>query len=63
MVTCVWFKRDLRVTDHAALARAAANGTVLPLYIVEPDYWALPDTSARQWAFIRETLTLSLIHI
>lgn len=57
MVTCVWFKRDLRTTDHAALAQAAANGTVLPLYIVEPDYWALPDTSARQWAFIRETLT------
>lgn len=54
-VTLVWFKRDLRVTDHPALALAAAQGgTVVPVYIVEPDYWALPDTSARQWDFTRE---------
>ncbi len=54
MTTILWFKRDLRVTDHAALAAAAAQGPVVPVYIVEPDYWALPDTSARQWAFTRE---------
>ncbi len=52
----LWFKRDLRVTDHAALAFAASQGPVLPIYIVEPDYWALPDTSARQWDFTRECL-------
>ncbi|TCP62417.1 deoxyribodipyrimidine photo-lyase family protein (cryptochrome) [Rhodovulum bhavnagarense] len=56
-VTILWFKRDLRVVDHPALARAAEGaGTVLPLYIVEPDYWALPDTSARQWRFTAESL-------
>ena len=27
----VWFKRDLRVQDHAALAQAAQRGPVLPL--------------------------------
>ena len=52
----VWFKRDLRVVDHPALAHAASLGRVLPLYVVEPDYWQLPDTSARQWEFIAESL-------
>jgi len=52
----VWFKRDLRVMDHPALAHAASLGRVLPLYIVEPAYWALPDTSARQWGFTADCL-------
>lgn len=52
----VWFKRDLRIEDHRPLARAAASGPVLPLYVVEPDYWALPDTSERQYLFVRESL-------
>jgi len=47
----VWFKRDLRVVDHAPLAEAAAAGPTLPLLIVEPDYWRLPDVSGRQYAF------------
>lgn len=52
----VWFKRDLRVADHAPLAAAARAGPVLPLYVIEPDYWAQPDTARRHWAFIRESL-------
>ncbi|MEL6688622.1 MAG: deoxyribodipyrimidine photo-lyase [Pseudomonadota bacterium] len=54
--TIVWFKRDLRIHDHEPLLEASQQGPVIPLYIVEPDYWQLPDTSARQWAFIRESL-------
>lgn len=55
MVTCVWFKRDLRVSDHPALVRAGEIGApVLALYVVEPAYWWLEDTSGRQWAFTRE---------
>ncbi|MEM7471405.1 MAG: FAD-binding domain-containing protein [Pseudomonadota bacterium] len=54
--TLLWFKRDLRIEDHPALTRAAQLGVVVPLYIVEPEYWALPDTSGRQWAFLRESL-------
>lgn len=50
----VWFKRDLRISDHPALSLAGAR--VLPVYIIEPDYWGLPDTSARQWAFTAESL-------
>ena len=56
MNVLLWFKRDLRVSDHPALSLLDSEDTVLPLYIVEPDYWALPDTSARQWAFTAECL-------
>lgn len=53
----MWFKRDLRLFDHPALTRAAALGAVLPLYIVEPEYWAGSDASARQWGMTAEALT------
>ncbi|MFN7223124.1 MAG: FAD-binding domain-containing protein [Paracoccaceae bacterium] len=56
MNVLVWFKRDLRLNDHPALTKAAGCGRLLPLYVVEPEYWALPDTSARQWAFTAECL-------
>ncbi len=52
----VWFKRDLRIHDHGALAAAAAAGPVLPLYIAEPGLWSQPDASSRQWAFVTESL-------
>lgn len=41
----VWFKRDLRVHDHAPLAQAAARGAVLPLYVVEPAFWGQQDAA------------------
>jgi deoxyribodipyrimidine photo-lyase len=56
MIQVVWFKRDLRTTDHRPLAEAAAAGPVLPLYVVEPEYWRLPDTSTRQWLVVRSAL-------
>ncbi len=52
----VWFKRDLRTVDHRPLLEACAHGPVLPLYIVEPEFWRQPDASARQWEFCRESL-------
>ena len=52
----VWFKRDLRVWDHAALAAAVDAGPVLPLYILEPDLWAQPDLSGRHYQFLGECL-------
>ena len=55
-VQIVWFKRDLRSEDHAALSEAAKHGPVLPLYIAEPALWQGPDHSARQWAFVAECL-------
>jgi deoxyribodipyrimidine photo-lyase len=57
MIDIVWFKRDLRVHDHAALAAAAATGRpLLPLYIIEPDLWHQPEMSARHYAFLQESL-------
>ena len=56
MNVLLWFKRDLRVADHPALALAQGLGAVLPIYIVEPEYWALPDASARQWDATAEAL-------
>ena len=56
-VHLVWFKRDLRLPDHKPLLAAARTGLpVLPLYVVEPDYWAQPFASRRQWAFIQDCL-------
>lgn len=56
MLQVVWFKRDLRVEDHAALAGAARQGPVLALYVAEPELWQQPDASGRQWEFARECL-------
>jgi deoxyribodipyrimidine photo-lyase len=52
----VWFKRDLRVGDHAPLAAATKAGLMLPLYIIEPELWTLPDSSRRHWHFIHDSL-------
>jgi deoxyribodipyrimidine photo-lyase len=51
-----WFKRDLRVQDHPALARAVRLGPVIPLYIVEPEMWAQGDASGRHYAVLCEAL-------
>lgn len=56
-IQIVWFKRDLRINDHAALSAAAKRGLVLPLFIIEPDLWQGPDQSARQWEFVAECLS------
>ena len=53
----VWFKRDLRITDHAPLFAVSQTGAaVLPLYIVEPEYWVQPFASKRHWYFIHDCL-------
>ena len=53
----VWFKRDLRIIDHAPLVEAAECGAVCPLYIFEPDIWSQPDASRRHYEFLLESLT------
>lgn len=50
----VWFKRDLRLRDHAALSFAAVSGPVVGLIVYEPSLWTLPDASGRQAAFYQE---------
>ena len=55
-INVVWFKRDLRITDHAPLFQAAQVGNVLSLYIVEPELWRQPDSGRRHWHFIHDSL-------
>ncbi len=52
----VWFKRDLRIEDHEALAQATKSGPVLPLYILEPELWQQPDMSRRHYVFLHKCL-------
>lgn len=52
----VWFKRDLRVDDHAPLAEAAARGVVIPLYIIEPTLVGAPDFDRLHADFINDSL-------
>ena len=52
----VWFKRDLRVADHAPLNAAIAGGPVRPVYVIEPELWAQPDSAQRHWAVIKDGL-------
>ena len=41
--TLVWFRgKDLRVADHAPLADAVAGGDVIPLFVLDPYFFAPP---------------------
>jgi deoxyribodipyrimidine photo-lyase len=56
-VNVVWFKRDLRFTDHEPLFYAQqANLPILLLYIFEPSVMAHHDSDVRHWRFIYESL-------
>jgi deoxyribodipyrimidine photo-lyase len=53
----VWFKRDLRLTDHAPLAHAVSGGQpLLLLYIVEPLLLHDPHYHARHWQFVSQAI-------
>lgn len=56
-IEIVWFKRDLRIHDHRPLVDAVASGRrVVCLYVIEPELWAAPEYSARQFAFLADCL-------
>jgi len=57
MLQVLWFKKDLRWTDHAPLVRAAQAGPVLPMWIDEPAAWAQPDAATQHRAFAQECLS------
>ena len=53
----MWFKRDLRLQDHAALSEAIKTKEALLLvYILEPSLEADPNYSPRHFQFIKESL-------
>ena len=59
----VWFKRDLRWYDHAALAHAAKQGPVRCIYVIEPSVWAQTDVALQHFEFIRESLQALDAHL
>ena len=57
----LWFRRDIRLTDHPALVAAAAaakerGAPLLPIFIWEPGLIAGPRASANRTWFLRESL-------
>lgn len=55
-VAVVWFKKDLRVSDHAALSQAAERGPVLPLYIYEPEQLGHEEFAGHHLTYLNECL-------
>jgi len=45
----MWFRRDLRLGDNPALLEAAADGPVLPLFVVDPALWGPAGPSRRTY--------------
>ena len=62
----MWFRQDLRLADHSALTAAAANGPVLPIYILDdvtPGDWRWGGAS-RWWlhhSLVRLNKSLPLV--
>jgi deoxyribodipyrimidine photo-lyase len=53
----VWFKRDLRVFDHAPLVAAQACTDALALFIIEPEWLESPDCDTSHVDFALGCLT------
>lgn len=61
MTTVVWFKRDLRVRDHAPLLEASKRGAVIALYVYEPELLHSPEFDSSHLSFLNDSL-LELSH-
>ncbi len=56
-INIVWFKRDLRFTDHEPLQIAQKSDLpILLIYCFEPSVMAYPDSDVRHWRFIYQSL-------
>lgn len=56
-INIVWFKRDLRFTDHEPLFLAQKETLpILLLYCFEPSVMAYDDSDVRHWRFVYESL-------
>ncbi len=56
-INLVWFKRDLRLTDHEPLYFAQQSKLpFLLIYIFEPSVMAYHDSDVRHWRFVYESL-------
>lgn len=56
-IVIVWFKRDLRFTDHEPLYYAQKqNLPVLLVYCFEPSVMSYDDSDVRHWRFVHQSL-------
>jgi deoxyribodipyrimidine photo-lyase len=56
-INIVWFKRDLRITDHEPLFYAKNEGIpILLVYIFEPTIMNYHDSDVRHWRFVYESI-------
>jgi deoxyribodipyrimidine photo-lyase len=56
-IDVVWFKRDLRLSDHAPLkAGIESSRRVLLVYFFEPSLVAAPQSDERHWQFVYQSL-------
>lgn len=60
MTAVMWFRRDLRLADNPAFAAAAADGEVLPLFVVDPGLTKHPGRRLARLAASLEALDESL---
>lgn len=54
--TIVWFRRDLRISDHAPLYRAVSRGAVIPVFIFDRALLHHPETGSARVAFMLDCL-------
>lgn len=54
--TIVWFRRDLRISDHAPLHRAVSRGAVIPVFIFDRALLHHPETGSARVAFMLDCL-------
>lgn len=56
-INIVWFKRDLRISDHCPLKEAmSADIPVLLLYVFETSLMCAPESDERHWRFVHQSL-------
>jgi deoxyribodipyrimidine photo-lyase len=56
-INVLWYKRDLRVYDHAPLQSAIASGLpLLCLYVFEPEVWSAYDSDIRHARFVWQSI-------
>lgn len=62
MVNLVWFRRDLRVHDHPALAAAFRSGVTVGVYVIDPREWEGDGVARPAMAEARRRFRLESLH-
>ncbi len=55
-IQLIWYKRDLRVSDHLPLTCAATSGPCIALYVYEPELIEADDSDAAHLDFVNQSI-------